>query len=51
MDDPRARPAGATEDDEERVPLFGTWRRIYTAVIACALTAMALIALFSNWDW
>ena len=51
MDEPRARPPGATDDDEERVPLFGTWPRIYAAVIVTILLVMALIALFSNWDW
>lgn len=34
-------------DDDERVPLFGTWPRIYAAVIAAALLSMALSALFS----
>jgi hypothetical protein len=38
-------------DDEERVPLFGTWRRIYAAVVLNALVIMALIALFSRWPY
>jgi len=33
--------------DDERVPLFGTWPRIYAAVVACALAVMALLAVFS----
>jgi len=33
--------------DDEGVPLFGTWPRIYAAVIVCALAVMALLALFS----
>jgi hypothetical protein len=48
--DPDASPQSPSRQDE-RVPLFGTWRRIYAAVIACTLAVMALIALFSNWDW
>jgi hypothetical protein len=38
-------------DDEDKVPLFGTWRRIYAAVVLCALASMGLIALFSHWDY
>jgi hypothetical protein len=34
-------------DGDERVPLFGTWPRIYAAVIVCALAVMALMAVFS----
>ena len=33
--------------DDERVPLFGTWPRIYAAVVVCALAVMALVAIFS----
>ena len=32
---------------DERVPVFGTWPRIYAAVIVCALAVMALVAVFS----
>jgi len=38
-------------DDGERVPVFGTWRRIYAAVIAAALLVMGLIAVFSRWPY
>src|SRR6185503_12112939 len=38
-------------DDDERVPIFGTWPRIYAAVILCELASMALIALFSSWNY
>ena len=38
-------------DDDEKVPLFGTWRRIYAAVVVNALVIMALIALFSRWPY
>jgi hypothetical protein len=33
--------------DDERVPLFGTWPRIYAAVVLSALLVMALVAVFS----
>jgi hypothetical protein len=33
--------------DDEPVPLFGTWPRIYAAVIVSALVVMALVAVFS----
>ena len=52
------RPGGSiekpTEDpvnDDERVPVFGTWPRIYAAVIVNALVMMALLALFSRWTF
>jgi len=38
-------------DDEERVPIFGTWPRIYAAVILCELVTMGLIAIFSSWNY
>jgi hypothetical protein len=38
-------------DDDERVPVFGTWPRIYAAVVLNALAIMALIALFSRWPY
>jgi hypothetical protein len=41
----------AARDDEERVPLFGTWPRIYAAVLVTAVLVMALVALFSRWPW
>ena len=41
----------APPDDDERVPIFGTWPRIYAAVIVCELVSMALIALFSAWKY
>jgi hypothetical protein len=39
------------DDNEEAVPVFGTWPRIYAAVIACALAVMALVALFMRWPY
>jgi hypothetical protein len=38
-------------EDEDRVPLFGSWRAIHAAVILCALVVMALLALFSRWPF
>ena len=43
MDEPRT--------DEERVPLFGTWTRIYAAVIVNVLAMIALAYLFSRWAY
>jgi hypothetical protein len=37
--------------DDERVPLFGTWPRIYAAVLLNAVVIMALIYLFSRWPY
>jgi hypothetical protein len=36
---------------DERVPLFGTWPRIYAAVIVSALVVMALVAVFSSFPY
>ncbi|HYU44483.1 MAG TPA: hypothetical protein VEQ84_20225 [Vicinamibacteria bacterium] len=44
-------PVTMAPDDDERVPIFGTWPRIYAAVILCALAVMALIAVFSSWKY
>ncbi len=38
-------------DDEERVPLFGSWRAIHTAVIVWALVVMGLLVVFSRWPF
>jgi hypothetical protein len=37
--------------EDERVPIFGSWPRIYAAVIVCAVLSMALIGLFSTWNY
>jgi hypothetical protein len=37
--------------DDEPVPVFGTWPRIYAAVIVSALTVMALVAVFSAFPY
>ena len=38
-------------DDEERVPVFGSWPRIYGAVVISALLVMALVVLFSRFPY
>jgi len=40
-----------TPDDHDPVPIFGTWRRIYAAVVVCAVLVMGLVALFSSWPY
>ncbi len=42
-------PAPERPDDEERVPLFGSWPVIHGAVIVCAVVVMVLLAVFSRW--
>ena len=42
-------PAPAAED--EAVPVFGTWPRIYAAVIVSALVVMGLVAVFSAFPY
>jgi len=44
-------PARDDRDDSGRVPLFGTWRAIYAAVVASAVLVMVLVALFSGWPY
>jgi hypothetical protein len=39
------------EGEDDPVPVFGTWRGIYTAVIVCALLFMAFVAAFSYWPY
>ena len=45
-DDADARP-----DDDDVVPIFGTWRAIYRAVIVTTVAALILIAAFSKWPF
>lgn len=39
------------EPPDDPVPIFGTWRRIYAAVIVAALAVMALVAVFSAFPY
>jgi len=38
-------------DDQDPVPIFGTWPRIYTAVVVWNLIVMGLVALFQHWPY
>ena len=50
--EPGAGPGGeAGPEDDEAVPLFGTWARIYAAVLVWLAVVMAGIALFSRWPF
>ena len=46
-----AEDGGPEPRDDGPVPLFGTWRAIYTAVIVTAVVVMGLLVLFSGWPW
>ena len=48
---PPATGAGGDADESERVPIFGTWGRIYAAVVVCAVLVMALVYVFSVWPY
>ncbi len=37
--------------DDERVPVFGTWPRIYAAVVAAAVIVMLLVLAFSRFPY
>jgi hypothetical protein len=43
---PRPKPSA-----DEKVPLFGTWRAAYLAVVACALVTMLALRLFQGWSF
>jgi hypothetical protein len=49
MDAPPGRSPQA--DDDDPVPIFGSWRAIYAAVVVSALIVMGLVALFSSWPY
>jgi hypothetical protein len=40
-----------SEAPEEPVPVFGSWGRIYAAVVLAALVVMGLVAAFQAWPW
>ena len=46
VDRPEDHPA-----DEEPPPVFGTWPRMYAAVLLNALLVMALVFVFSRWRY
>lgn len=37
--------------DDERVPLFGTWTRIYAAVLLNLALLLAALFAFSRWPY
>jgi hypothetical protein len=37
------------EPPDDPVPIFGTWPRIYAAVVVWNVVSMVLTALFSAW--
>lgn len=39
------------DERDDPVPIFGSWPRIYAAVIASALAWIALSAVFSRWPF
>ena len=39
------------ESESDRVPVFGTWRAIYTAVIVVNVIVMALVYAFSRFAY
>ena len=41
----------AAPEAEDPVPIFGSWPRIYAAVVVSALVVMALIAVFTRFPW
>ena len=38
-------------DEDDPVPIFKTWPRIYAAVVLTAVTVILLVGLFSRWPW
>ena len=39
------------DPQDDPVPIFGTWRGIYAAVIVGAVLFMAFVAAFSAWPY
>jgi hypothetical protein len=44
-------PPAPDRSEDAPVPLFGTWRNAYGAVVVCALAVMALLYLFQGWPF
>lgn len=47
----QAEEVEAEVEDDEPVPVFGTWPRIYAAVLLTEALTVAAIAAFSLWRW
>ena len=45
------RPDRSPDHEDDPVPIFGTWRGIYTSVIVWALLFMGFVAVFSAWPY
>ena len=45
------RPETTEPEDQDRVPLFGTWRAIHLAVLLWAALVIALLAVFGRWPF
>ena len=39
------------DPEEDPVPVFGSWRSIYTAVVVWAIVFMVFVAAFSAWSY
>jgi hypothetical protein len=51
LEQPERADAAEQGDREDPVPIFGSWGRMYTAVIVCAIAVMGLVAVFSHYDY
>jgi hypothetical protein len=46
------RPSGSRDDqDDDRVPVFGAWARIYAAVVVVNLIAIALARVLTRFPY
>lgn len=50
MEQPQHPPL-APGDGDDPVPVFGSWLRIYLAVVLTAVASIAAIGVFSGWGW
>ena len=41
----------AVPEIDDPVPILGTWKRLYSAVLASAVVVMILIAVFTYWPF
>ena len=37
--------------DDDPVPIFGTWPRMYATVVVAAVVVMLLVTAFSRWPY
>jgi len=51
MEPEERAPERATGEEDESVPLFGSWRSAYLAVILTTLIALGAIAAFQAWSF